>query len=100
MPHCRNCGYQWTWTNTLNLSFKYFKSVKCQNCGEEQYVSTKSKSRPLLASFIGMFILTISHSLFDLNLLTYTLLAIPLILAVSVITLYSIELSNEQEPLW
>ena len=100
MPHCQNCAHQWSWTDTLKLSFKYFKGVKCPNCGKEQYVSIKSKQRPMLISFIGVFILVFSRPLFDLNLLTYTLLAILLLLIVLIATLYSIKLSNEQEPLW
>lgn len=40
MPTCQNCGFKWSWKDTMKLNFK--GKWPCANCGREQYVSSKS----------------------------------------------------------
>lgn len=98
MPSCQNCNCQWSWIETLKLSFKGNKL--CSNCSKRQYVSVKSRTGPYFFYMIPVVILVASGSLFDWVQVFYILSGILLVLFLLVILPFTIKLSNKQEPLW
>lgn len=55
MPTCENCGYTWTWKESLRKSFTLAPEMECPNCGENQYQTQKSKMKSgLLNIFITL----------------------------------------------
>ncbi|WP_019413815.1 TIGR04104 family putative zinc finger protein [Paenisporosarcina sp. TG20] len=99
MPNCQSCGQEWSWGDTFKIGFKY-DGKKCPKCGEKQYISKKSRNKTSMISLISIVIIFFSRPFFDLSVATHLLFAIPILVIVTIITLYSIKLSNVQEPLW
>lgn len=98
MPNCQNCNYQWSWLETLKLSFKSNKL--CSNCQKRQYVSVKSRKGPYFFYMIPVILLLASGSLFDLDPVIFILLGILVVLLLLAVLPFTIKLSNKQEPLW
>ncbi|WP_227394640.1 TIGR04104 family putative zinc finger protein [Jeotgalibacillus aurantiacus] len=100
MPTCNTCGKRWTFTQSIKKALLYSKGTKCFYCGTPQYLSTRSGKRTNLIYVIALLGVVLGRPLFDLAGFPYLMLAIPVIIIVMVIVPFSIELSNEKEPLW
>lgn len=98
MPNCQNCDYKWSWFDTVKVGF--MNNKKCLNCGERQYVSTKTKKRTYAIYLPFLLILLFFRPLFDLNSTVYVSFIILFLLVMIVTIPYTIKLSNKQEPLW
>lgn len=98
MPNCQNCGYKWSWLDTVKIGLRNNK--KCPNCKKRQYVSPQWGKRNYAIYLLPMFIILFSRPLFNLSDVVFHLLAILFIVSMVIITPYTIKLSNEQEPLW
>lgn len=100
MPICQNCDHQWSWKTTFKKAFTFKRSMKCPKCKEVQYASAKSMQK---SGIIGIFpapIILFSSMIFDLNLGTTILLAMLILIIISITYPITLELSNEEEPLW
>ncbi|TFD99901.1 TIGR04104 family putative zinc finger protein [Jeotgalibacillus sp. R-1-5s-1] len=100
MPTCKKCGENWTFGSSIKKALLYAKGTKCAYCGTPQYISSKSGKRTNLIYVIALLSVVLGRPLFDLAGIPYLMLAIPVIMIVMVIVPFSIELSNEKEPLW
>lgn len=100
MPNCQNCGTKWSWRTTAKASLSFKDEKVCPHCGAHQYISTRSKQQGVMVATVPMILIILLDALFDFNLPMAILLAIPLIAAVFVLLPFTIELSNENEPLW
>jgi len=98
MPTCQNCGFKWSWWDTVKIGFKNNKN--CSNCHKRQFVSPSIKMSQLLIYFFPFLLLVVTNSL--LNLSDTVLLSIGFILVLVMIATmpYKIKLTNEQKPLW
>ena len=98
MPNCQNCGYQWSWSDTMKIGFK--NNRKCPNCKERQFIKPQTSGGIYVLYMIPFILMLFSRSLFDLS--TYVFISIGLLFVVilTLIIPYTIKLSNKQEPLW
>lgn len=100
MPNCQNCGAKWSWRTTAKTSLSFKDEKVCPHCGADQYISTRSKQQGAMVATAPMVLIILLDAFFDFNLPIAILVAIPLIAAVFVLLPFTIELSNENEPLW
>lgn len=100
MPICQNCDHQWSFKTTFKKAFTFKRGMKCPNCKEVQYASAKSMQK---SGIIGLFpapIILISSMILDLKLGATIFIAILILTIVSITYPHTLELSNEEEPLW
>ncbi|MCA0970264.1 hypothetical protein LCM20_06665 [Halobacillus litoralis] len=100
MANCQNCGYKWSYSTSLKKTFLRFKrSMECPNCGKKQYQSQQSLKRSSSLTLIPLALLPIAW-LLDLEISTAYGLAGFLLLAFVLLHPFTLELSNEEQPLW
>lgn len=100
MPNCQNCGGKWSWSTTAKTSLSFKEEKLCPHCGANQYISTKSKQRGGMVAIVPMILIIVLDAVFDFNLAAAMLLAMPMLAAVFALLPFTIELTNEPEPLW
>ncbi|HJF34103.1 MAG TPA: hypothetical protein K8V56_20260 [Sporosarcina psychrophila] len=99
MPTCKNCNRKWNWKNTFIKFLRFSSGVECSYCGEKQFVTPGSRKRTGLIS-IAPIVTLIPAVLFEAPLpIVITSLIVTTVLAMT-LSLYMIELSNDDEPLW
>ncbi|WP_075618485.1 TIGR04104 family putative zinc finger protein [Paenisporosarcina indica] len=100
MPICQSCDHHWSWKTTFKKAFSFKRRMKCPNCKEVQYASTKSMRK---SGIIGLFpapIIIFSSMVLKLNLGVTILVAILILMVITITYPNTLELSNEEEPLW
>lgn len=100
MPECQNCNYKWSWKTAFKKAMKFNSGIECPNCGRKQYVTTKSRIRGSIIGSLSGPIIIFSSMIFDLDLLATIAFGLLLIVLVTLTTPYTIELSNDNKPLW
>lgn len=99
MPNCKSCSQKWGWKNTFIKFLCFNRGVMCLYCGEKQFVTPESRKRTGLIS-IAPTLTLIPAVLFEIHLpIVISILSITTVLAMF-LSLYMIELSNEDKPLW
>lgn len=98
MPKCQNCDHTWSWLGTVKIGIKNNK--KCSNCGKRQYVSAKSGKKQYAVYFFLLIALVFSRPLFDLSNMLYIPIGALFIIGMFMHIPYTIQLSNEQKPIW
>ncbi|RDW19751.1 TIGR04104 family putative zinc finger protein [Oceanobacillus chungangensis] len=94
MPNCQKCGQQWSWSQTLKVNFK-LDGMECPNCGEKQYVTSKSKKKLNRISYLPAMLIILL--LFDLSLqITIGFIIVGCILMIGFYP-FLIELTSEDE---
>jgi CXXC-20-CXXC protein len=99
LPTCQHCHRNWTWKQTVKKSFTLSNQMTCPFCGEKQYISSKTRKRSGLLSFIPPLTMLITL-LFDTSIFLTISMLIGSGLALIGIYPFMIELSNKEEPLW
>jgi len=97
MPTCQNCGWRWSWKDTITQVFRI--KLRCPYCESVQYLSAKSRVR---ASLLYLPVLIIQFFLLTFHLSYPSIIGIDVILLalVTVHMPFIYKLSNEEEPLW
>ncbi|AQQ53110.1 TIGR04104 family putative zinc finger protein [Planococcus lenghuensis] len=102
MPHCANCGQQWSWETTVKQSFKIGGAgMTCPNCGAKQYPTTKSRQRGATVAFLPAMGVILSNVAFGLTVWQFLFVAVGMFLLFGIV-IYprTLTLTNEDEPMW
>ncbi|ASK63842.1 hypothetical protein CFK37_17595 [Virgibacillus phasianinus] len=99
MPTCQHCGSIWSWKDTFLQVIKFKMKMKCPNCEEIQYQSAKSRKRSQLY-FLPIIFFIVFLNLANVTLTIYISTVVFVTILILLFTPYTIELSNEEEPLW
>jgi len=96
LPTCENCGYTWTWKESIRKAFTLNPGMKCPNCEEKQYVTKKSRMRVSLLTPIVLLPLVL-NMFFDIH--GVVLLSLFPILFVFIMSLHPflMKLSSKEE---
>lgn len=99
MPTCQNCGYTWSFRDTLKVAYTFDgnSGEKCSNCGEKQYVSKRSRNKTGIIGVITVILSAILFTFLDQDGGTSLLIAIPIVILLMLVSLFLTELSNERE---
>lgn len=95
LPTCQQCGFQWRWLSTLRKMFTFKPYMKCPNCAQEQYLSSKSRKRLIGLSILSLLI----GSCLGALRIPFHFMVLYFLIIISVLPLF-FEFSNEEEPLW
>ncbi|MBO0602809.1 hypothetical protein I2483_14160 [Sporosarcina sp. E16_3] len=99
MPNCNSCGRKWNWKNAFIKYLRFNRGVECPYCGEKQYVTPKSRKRTGLIS-IAPTLTLIPAVQFEIHwTIVISILSVTAVL-VMFLSLYMIELTNKDKPLW
>ncbi|WP_188205609.1 TIGR04104 family putative zinc finger protein [Alkalibacillus aidingensis] len=96
---CANCHYQFRYKEALPFSWKTRVGHECPNCHKTQYYSAKSRKTSLYMTLIGVIIIMFLNML-DVSFPIVFSIALFLIAFFLFISPFTMELSNEEEPLW
>ena len=99
MPSCQTCVHKWSFRDTFKLSLTS-NGKKCPNCGEKQYISKKSRYKISTMSVVPVMLGFFVGILFDEDFLVVLISILPMAIVFIFAILYSIELSNTNEPMW
>ncbi|MBN8211128.1 hypothetical protein JI666_20630 [Bacillus sp. NTK071] len=99
MTTCCTCHSKWTWKETFFTMFTIRKAVSCPTCGNEQYVTRRSRNNlSLIPSIVALFWLP----LIAFGLPFSLILSIEVF--ISILTLLSLpffyEVTDQDEPMW
>ncbi|MFC4356267.1 TIGR04104 family putative zinc finger protein [Chryseomicrobium palamuruense] len=99
MPICQNCGYTWSYAETLKRSFTLTSYMRCPNCEAAQFQTAKSRRSTALLTATSIVLIMGFTILFDPTLYSFALFCIALVL---MITTYPrlIKLSKAEEHLF
>mgnify|MGYP003482501579 FL=1 len=99
MPSCQTCNHKWSFIDTFKIGLQS-NGKKCPNCAEEQYISKKSRTKISIMTLVAVMLGVFVGILFEQDLGVVLISLLPMILAFMFAILYSIELSNTNEPMW
>ncbi|WP_162297884.1 TIGR04104 family putative zinc finger protein [Halalkalibacillus sediminis] len=95
LPTCDSCGHQWSWKNAFKMNFRFGGGTRCNNCGEKQYMTTKSFWKTWMI-LLPIFLIVPTFIAIEIAAFVVILLAIGILCA----TPYFLELSSEEKPMW
>ncbi|MCC3359281.1 TIGR04104 family putative zinc finger protein [Bacillus sp. REN16] len=98
MPTCQKCNETWGWKQTLKTSLTFKRTMICPYCGENQYISSRTRKRTAAIVFIAP-ILPLLSSYFDSQLATIFILFGYFTLFIVIYPFY-LETANHEEPLF
>lgn len=98
MPHCQNCGVEWSWFDTFKISFK--GTNICSACGEKQHILPDLRFKTYLLYMTPLFILIVSGNFLNFSTAAIFTIALVYFFAMLIFAPYKIKLSNHQKPLW
>lgn len=98
VPNCQACNHKWSFIDTFKIGLKS-NGKKCPNCGEEQYISKKSRTKISIMTLVAVMLGVFVGILFEQDFGVVLISLLPMILAFMFAILYSIELSNTNEPM-
>ncbi|MEH7236835.1 TIGR04104 family putative zinc finger protein [Bacillus sp. JJ1562] len=88
----------WSWKQTIKKSLTYKNAMSCPYCGENQYISSRTRKRTAVIGFIAPALILVNLFLDSPLVILYTMMGlIPLFI---VIYPFYLELSNKEEPLF
>ncbi|MBM7553486.1 TIGR04104 family putative zinc finger protein [Thalassobacillus pellis] len=99
MPVCDSCKQEWSWKETMSGSLMWKSKAKCPYCGEEQYMTAKSKRQSSMMSLIPVVPMSITIQ-FGLSVFLYLPMVIVLGLLAGSLAPRYIKLASYEEPLW
>ncbi|MBT2583966.1 TIGR04104 family putative zinc finger protein [Planococcus sp. ISL-109] len=98
MPHCQNCGTQWSWFDTFKIGYKGTR--KCSHCKEQQYVKPKIDFKLYFLAMIPLLILIALRIYLGFSIPIFIVFVAIYMVILNIILPFTIKLSNTQEALW
>lgn len=93
MPHCENCGTEWSWGNAFKISF--LNKRKCPECGEMQYVHSDLSPKKYIPLLIVMLIAPLIRAYLSIPNAVYILFFAVLSLLALIFLPYTIKLQSQ-----
>ncbi|WP_261132109.1 TIGR04104 family putative zinc finger protein [Bacillus sp. Marseille-Q3570] len=105
MPTCQNCHHEWTWRQTFKKQCRFNNKMTCPYCGEEQYISAKTRRNMVgylvLVPFILLCVMAaIDFLIIDVPAMALYLSNVSVFAAMIFISPFFLEVTNTEEPLW
>ena len=99
MPTCQNCHTAWSWKQTFKKSFTLNTAMICPYCGENQYVTSRTRKTSSMITSITLAVIMLLNVFWGPSLIFVMALvaSIPIYLGSYP---FLVELSNQEEPLW
>lgn len=100
MPNCDSCGHKWSWADSMKVSMMYYSGKKCPHCGERQFISPSTRKKQWIVYLVLLFLILFIRPMFDISVAVNLMITIPIILIMIFSIPYTIQLADEQKPLW
>lgn len=96
MAQCTECQTEWTFKDKAGMYKRLHATRDCPYCGEEQFVSLKSKKQSSMLNFLIIFAMFIPL-FFNTSIIPHIIFALVVIAVVMYLQVVLIKLSSKEE---